>query len=227
MEESRQWRSGCSRAPEHSSPRAPPPQCGHAARGSHTPDPLLSSHKGSPRASQPAWELRPPFVQSPGHPPSGVWLQPGDPGSNHVPLRTHPGVMEGEVCCLSPVPSPQQAPLTSVPQAPSLDSVLLPLRNPTSSGPSLSSHPHPPCGLSNLSMCLWALPALYLVINAQKRGLTTVTIMSAVPEFMGPRAKFNLYDPLAAACQTGKGQSPPWAVLRRQILVPCVVLSRC
>ena len=54
-------------------------------------------------------------------------------------------------------------------------------------------------------MCLWALPASYLVINAQKRGLTTVTIMSVVSEFMGPWATFNLYDPLVATCQTGKG----------------------
>ena len=138
----------------------------------------------------------------------------GIQGAINVPLRTHPGVREGEVCCLSSVPSPQQAPLTSAPQAPSPDSALLPLPNPISTGPSPSSHPHPPCGLSSLSMCLWALPASYLVINAQKRGLTTVTIMSAVSEFMGPWARFNLYDPLVATCQTGKGQSPPWAVLR-------------
>lgn len=151
----------------------------------------------------------------------------GIQGAINVSPRTHPGVREGEACWPSPVPSPQQAPLRSSPQAPSPDSALLPLPNPTSAGPSPSSHPHPPCGLSKLSVCLWALPASYLVISAQKRGITTITIMLAVPEFMGPWARFNLCDPLVAACQTGKGQSPPWAVLRRQIFVPCVVFSRC
>lgn len=146
------------------------------------------------------------LVQSCGHPPSGVWLQPGDQG-NHVPLRTQGN--GGEVYLPLPVPisrsrlhsrlRPRPLTLTLY----SFPSATPPPQVQVSAPPSPSVWPQQPLNVPIGS------PALYLVISAQKHGLTTVTIMSAVPEFMGPRSKFNLYDPLAAACQTGKGQSPP------------------
>ena len=132
-----------SHPPEHPSPRA--------ATQPEVPTLwtlCLRRDKGSLHASQAAWELRPPFVHGPGHPPSGTRLRPGDRGINAAAPARH----GGDACHPSPVPSPRQAPLTSAPQAHSAGSAPLPLPHPISAGPSPSSHPHPPSGLSNLSV---------------------------------------------------------------------------
>lgn len=213
--------------------RAPPPQSASTtvrprSQSSHTPGPSAFKPQRQPRASQPAWELRPPFVQSCGHPPSGVWLQPEGSvkGAIMCPFAHTRGVMEGEVCCPLPSPSPQQAPLTSAPQALALTLYSF-LRNPTSLGSKSQLPPSPSVWPQQPLNVPMGSPLLYLVINAQKHGLTTVTIMSAVPEFMGPQARnLTSMTPWLLPVKQ-EGTVPPWAVLGRPILVPCVVLSRC